>query len=284
MRTQIAIPRIPYIMFELIALIRDREGGITPVQAATVYLAVMPESINYRVSSRDNVTQIQRDIAVTKWYPSPERCTLSGTFGGDTPRLYAGTLMTGWDRLVQFRELIIKISKTPLITVEKLFTELLSGSQIASVAFNQDNIRQKFSGRTQIIPAVNYYDFWFRKFGVINIDSWNIGGNSAQNTQLARYNMDFQIVGDLMKAGLQDDPLLKMLNGMYAEENSYFRTLTDKMTISLNQVTELFGYTTIVDLFNQTAASTIEVLNQSVRMAGILSDRLKEDFIDTFSN
>ena len=60
--------------------------------------------------------------------------------------------------------------------------------------------------------GLNYYDFWFQRFGNVNIDTWDLNGNSKENTQMPRYSLDFIIIGDLIKAAGTDPMLVGLKN------------------------------------------------------------------------
>jgi hypothetical protein len=175
-----SLPKLKYIVFELIKVgLNDyMNGNYRAIVEDTIYLAVMPQQFQYRLMSRDAMTQTDSRVFLNRYAYQPERCSINGHFGIE-PRYVAGTVMDGFTRLSQFEESIIRKSK-----------------------------ESKFpNDASPYIYALNYYDFWFHRFGNINIETWNLHANAKENTQLPRYSLDFLIIGDLIKAeGL--DPLL----------------------------------------------------------------------------
>lgn len=173
MRIRFALPQLNYIVFELVKIDVDSylSNSYTPTVDETIYLAVMPQQFQYRLMARDAITQTDKKIFLNRYDFQPERCSISGYFGIE-PRIVAGNFAGGWARLEQFQNDIVKKSKQSEF---------------------QDN-KQKY------IYGLNYYDFWWHKFGNINIDQWSLRGNSKESTQLPRYNLDFIIMGDLLQA------------------------------------------------------------------------------------
>ncbi len=187
-------PRVPYIVFELVKI--DLEdylrGSYKAIPVHTIYLAVTPSQFSYRLASRDAIMQTEGDVYVNKLDFQPEQCTISGNFGYE-PRTIGGTYMTGWDRLRQFQDDIVKLSKkTNLPGIE----------------------------RDKYIFALNYYDFINQKFGSINIQTFVVRGNARENTMLPYYICDFIIIGDLEHTESQD-LLLAQLQDLYGEEGLF---------------------------------------------------------------
>lgn len=186
MKQIFALPKLKYIVFELVKIgLEDymNDNFLATVEE-TIYLAVMPQQFQYRLMSRDAIAQTDSRVFLNRYEYQPERCNISGHFGIE-PRSVAGTIMDGWTRLDQFEKEIIRRSKKSEITSE---------------------------GKPPYIYALNYYDFWFHRFGNINIETWNLRADSRENTQLPRYNLDFIIVGDLIKAAGMDPMLWGLKN------------------------------------------------------------------------
>jgi hypothetical protein len=174
---------MPYIVFELVQVNIDDYVSQNYVAKAmeTVFLAVMPNSFDYRLAARDAITQTDRATFINKLSFTPERCSIRGNFGL-MPKLIDGIYMTGWQRLQQFNQNIVRLSKNS----------------------SQPNDTQRF------IYALNFYDFWWQKYGSINIQSFQLRGDASRNSQLPFYSLDFIIIGDLIQSQ-NADPLLAWL-------------------------------------------------------------------------
>ncbi|MGE5683442.1 MAG: hypothetical protein ACM34K_21490 [Bacillota bacterium] len=194
MRNKAYLPRIPYVVFELVkidlkeqkALGASYEAG----QIDTVYLAVMPESYSFKTRGRNSIQQTGEDVFIDKYPNAPERIGISGTFG-DMPRLIGGTFLDGYTRLKQFEERIIKMKLESYVLKEEMISKDIDESKA--------------------ILAVNYYDFLWQKFGSISLNDFDVRCNARENTQLIRYSFDFILVGELINVKadiLENDPLL----------------------------------------------------------------------------
>ena len=172
-------------MFELVKIgLNDyMNNNYRATVEETIYLAVMPQQFQYRLMARDAMTQTDSRVFLNRYDYQPERCSISGHFGIE-PRFVAGTVMDGWTRLDVFEKEIIRRSKKS--------------------DFPKDG--------TPYMYALNYYDFWFHRFGNINIETWNLHANAKENTQLPRYSLDFVIIGDLIKAEGTDPMLYGLKN------------------------------------------------------------------------
>lgn len=235
MENNIAIPQIPYVVFELVKINVDRyisNQDYKAEQVQTVYLAVLPEQFNYRLTSRDAIRQTDSKVFVNKYGLAPERCTISGNFGQKS-RLIAGTYMDGWSRLKQFEELIVRKGK--------------------ETEFTQDG--------SKYIYALNYYDFLWQRYGNINIQSFSVNGNSRVNALLPFYSCDFMIIGELIDVYSKDLLLegLLLLFGNQSVLNNLLEGLSDIMDVASPVLTGIQAgsqayslITESVELFNST--------------------------------
>lgn len=187
MLNRLSIPQISAVVFELVKVNIDQYAAknYRAEQIQVVYLAVLPESIRYSLMSRDQIQKTENTTIVNKLSYSPQLVQLRGTFG-KKPRLIAGSYLNGWDRLMQFKENIVKLSKESSLP----------------------NDPQRY------IYALNFYDFQWQEFGSINIQSFDIRGEARENTQLPRYDITFYLIGDLIKAQ-SNDPLLFALQSLF---------------------------------------------------------------------
>jgi len=187
MKLNFAIPILPYICFELVKVnIEDyAKQNFVAISIDTIYLVTFPESFDSRLRSRDAITQTDSEVFLNKYDYTPQRISLSGTFG-----VKRRMLMTGWDRLKQFEQQIIKRSKTASLP---------------------DGDQERF------IYAVNYYNFLMGQFGNINVSSWATRGNARTNSDLINYNFEFDIIGKLVKTDSMD-PILLTLNTMFGDD------------------------------------------------------------------
>jgi hypothetical protein len=186
-----------YLVFELVKINTEDylSGAYRAIQDEVVFFATMPTTFDYRLAARDAIAQTDSNVFLTRFDYSPERCSITGTFGV-APRAVPGALlasgMTGWERLKEFEDSIIKKSKKVVIPPDG------------------DDERYFY--------ALNYYDFYTQKFGHINIQSFGIRSNAQENTQLHRYSCDFVIIGDLIDVQ-SFDPLLSILEVTLLADN-----------------------------------------------------------------
>lgn len=185
MKQTFVLPKLKYIVFELVKIgLNDyMNNNYRATVEETIYLAVMPQQFQYRLMSRDAITQTDSRVFLNRYDYQPERCSISGYFGIE-PRFVAGTIMDGFTRLSQFEKEIIRRSKK---------------SEFPDTG-------------APYMYALNYYDFWFHRFGNINIETWNLHANAKENTQLPRYSLDFLIIGGLIKAEGTDPMLFALKN------------------------------------------------------------------------
>lgn len=198
MRNKAYLPKIPYVVFELVKISvreqKDKSNDYQAEQIDTIYLAVMPESYAFKTHGRNSVVQTGKDVFIDQYPIAPEKVSISGTFG-DMPRLIGGTFLDGYTRLKQFEERIVQMKLESYIDSEKLIQEQVN--------------------KSESILAVNYYDFLWHKFGSISVENFDVRANAAQNVNMIRYSFDFTIVGDLInvKSDLaKGDPLLTGLS------------------------------------------------------------------------
>jgi hypothetical protein len=182
-----AIPRLDYVVFELVKI--DAGDYLSKTFRAeavdTVFLTVLPESFRYSLQGRDAITQTDSEVFKNKFDFAPERCVISGSFL-KLPRMISGTFMDGWSRLRQFEQLL-KDSK--------------------KVTLPKDG--------TKYLYELNYYDFMWQRFGNINVNSYSVNGDSRINTSLERYSAEFIIAGPLIDV-LSTDYLLEGLKLTFA--------------------------------------------------------------------
>lgn len=190
MKNEIAVPSIPYIVFELVRINVDQyisDQSYKAEQINTIYLAVLPSQISYTLQSRDAIRQTDKKVFVNKFGLAPEKVTISGNFGRE-PRLVAGTYLDGWSRLKQFEKEVVRRSKETEIT---------------------DN-------GAKYLYSLNYYDFTLHRFGNVNIQQFRVSGNANQNSLMPYYSCDFSIIGPLIDVE-STDYLLQGLLGLFGE-------------------------------------------------------------------
>lgn len=256
MKNKFTIPQLNYLVFQLVKIKTDDylKGSYRAEEDEVVYFATMPTTFDYRLAARDAIAQTDSNVFLTRFDYSPERCTITGTFG-DAPRLIAGSYMTGWARLKQFEESIIRKSKT--------------------VVTPPDGDTDRY------FYALNYFDFAWQRFGHINIQSFGVRGNAQENTQLVRYTCDFILIGDLIDVQSYD-PLLIGLKGLFGQNGiadeaigyindilgsaePYLNIATlpfDTMNVAQELIAEATGFLTGYDNSNRQIYSRVESLFQ----------------------
>lgn len=185
MKNRVALPQLTYIVFELVRVNIDDylAENYRAVSEETVFLAVMPEQVRYANTARDAIAQTDSNVFINRFDLAPERVSISGTFG-DLPRLISGTYMDGWSRLQQFEKDIVKKSKR------------------IELPTTGDDARYLY--------MLNYYDFWWQRFGSANIASFEVRGNAREISTLPRYSCDLMLVGDLIDVQSRDLLLLSL--------------------------------------------------------------------------
>jgi len=249
MRNKLYLPRIPYVVFELVKIDieKSKEEGYKAEQIDTIYLAVTPEDYNCDTQGRNAVTQTTNKIFVDRHENRYKRITISGTFG-DTPRLIGGTFMDGWNRLKQFEDRVIKMKLETYYDKEKAI---------------QDDI-----DKNKVILAVNCYDFLFQEFGVINLENFNIRSNARQNSKLIQYRFTYDIIGDLISTKetfSEGDPLLYSLNTVLGPDAQKF--IDDSVNYALyyaSSVTKWLGMLDVIDAATYLVKSVIDMANNYV--------------------
>jgi hypothetical protein len=188
MKLYFNIPQMPYIVFELLKIKIDDyvDENYVAESVDTIYLQTFPEQYDFRLRSRDAMTQTDSEVFLNKYDFAPERLSFNGTFG-----VKDRGMMSGYNRLKQFEKEIILRSKT------------------ASLPGAGDGER--------FIYVVNFYGFEFGKFGNINVSTWNTRGNARENSDLIRYSFEFDIIGKLVKTNSKDY-LLTALNGVFGAD------------------------------------------------------------------
>lgn len=266
MRQRITIPRKPYILFELVKInkVKYRKGDADALtQEEVIHMVVMPENINYTLQSRDYLVQASEDFFLTKYSMQPEKVSISGYFGAER-RLAGGTYMSGWERLTQFEETIIKKSKS--LTTAEMY-------------------------------ALNYYDFLYQKFGSININSWNISASARANTNLERYSLDFVVLGQLLKTtdSSRSDKLLNLLTDFYLPGTGWFAGKSQELQDWYN--TQIYptaatlqswyeGYSLVLEEANSIMSTIAEGVNAVKGLGGRSTMKTVNDFgkFDQFTN
>lgn len=266
MRQRITVPRKPYILFELVKInkVKYRRGDADALtQEDVIHMVVMPENINYALQSRDYLVQASEDFFLTKYSMQPEKVSISGTFGAER-RLAGGTYMSGWERLVQFEETIVKKSK--LLTTAEMY-------------------------------ALNYYDFLYQKFGSININSWTISASARANTNFERYSLDFVLLGDLLKTtdSSRSDKLLNLLTAFYLPGTGWFAGKSQELQDWYN--TQIYptaatlqswyeGYSLVLEEANSIMSTIAEGVNAVKGLGGRNTMKTVNDFgkLDQFTN
>jgi len=207
MKNRLALPQLNYIVFELVRVNIDDylAENYRAEQEEVVFFAVMPEQIRYANSARDAIAQTDSKVFVNRYDLAPERVSLSGTFG-DLPRLISGTYMDGWARLQQFEKDIVKKSKR------------------IELPESGDDARYLY--------MLNYYDFWFQRYGAANISSFEVRGNAREIATLPRYSCEFVLIGDLIEVQSKD-LLLLSLKELFAPGGTIYEVF--------NKVNEMLG-------------------------------------------
>jgi len=207
MRNKIYIPKIPFVIFELVEVNfgeqRANQADYRANQIDTIYMAIKPTNYQFRTQGRSGISQTDENVFVDVYPNAPEKVTLSGTFG-DLPKYVAGTFMDGYSRMRQFEERVIQ---------KKLEIEASRRAEITEKEI-ADRIAE---GKSFIV--INYYDFLWNKFGSITLNDWSLNGNASQSSRMVNYSITFTITGELVPVtssgwtfGNSDDPLLQTLN------------------------------------------------------------------------
>lgn len=225
-------------MFELVEidtvkLIQD--SSYKPRQVKAIDLAILPEQLNYRLASRDALTQTQSKVFVHRFDFQPEKVRFAGSFGDDE-RWVNNVWLDGWKRLKQFEEEIVRRSK-----------------QVKN---------------NRILYAVNYYDFMFQRFGAINIDSWALTANARTNANLITYSLDFTIVDKLYSVNLIDALIKNLLNGLMYRNVNDLNLYEILMFSGLSYAQFGLDILSSLDNYLENAISSVADINKSSAFIG----------------
>lgn len=229
MKQKFAIPIENYIVFQLVKV----EGKNVSVED-TIYLAVLPESIDYTLQSRDAVVKTHSQVFTNKVDYAPEAVRISGTFG-DGFRYMMGTYMDGWSRLKQFEDDVIRKSK------------------------------KKVNPKGDSFYVINYYDYIFQRFGSVNVSTWNVSGQASTNTQLIRYNLSFVMTGEIILPQYKyfEDIFLQALEKAYNPSEGIYNTITK----TVNGLVNTGGY---VSMVAEVAQIAYLILNTAKRVSALV--------------
>ncbi len=199
-------PQFLYLIFQLMRIAYSgRTGRIVDIkEVRIVSLAVLPNSIQYRYSSRNMISQTAERQGVVSGFRDVHgreltEVNINGTFG-QISRMDRSELKTGWDRLLEFREDIFKAS---LATTRR---DLVGHPVAGRRKLTTSPLEQLPGGSgSQYFYAVNFFDFINEEQFTVDINSFNIN-ESTDHNNLPYYTLSLKEVGPIVTEYTADGP------------------------------------------------------------------------------
>jgi hypothetical protein len=192
----LAKPQFNHLIFQLVKFNTETQK-VTEILVNS--LVVLPRSISYFYTSRAAITQTRGDKEVVgfvdKFGRGLTRVQIRGVFG-TMPRRVGLELKNGWTRLVEFRELVFKLS------------HILQGQEtsenrymtLAKAGLLQEND----------IIAVNFFDFINDERFSVNLDQFQINEDVSSNN-LPIYVLIMTELGEIIETKTSDPTLSVLL-------------------------------------------------------------------------
>lgn len=192
------ISKLNYILFQLIKFDTEKK---TATELLVTSLAVFPRNITYQYTSRSAIAQTRGENEVDGFRESYgrglTRVIISGTFGSRS-RLSGTKWKSGWTRLLEFRELVFKLSN------------IQRGQTKRRIAGVNTAIYEKEFLKDNEVIAVNFFDFHNNEKFAINLDQFQIIEDASQNN-LPNYTLIATEIGDYIYTKTSDPTLLVLL-------------------------------------------------------------------------
>lgn len=199
------LEKLNYIIFQLV-----RWNGTIAKEELIFPLAVVPSMINYtytHITSTQNVIGSGEVNTYKEAYGrGATKAQISGNFGSKD-RLTGILWKSGWERLVEFKELLVKLSgMIPGQRKQSIF-------DLSKVTNPKNFILDIFKDhalKDGEVYIVNFFDFYNNEKFSINLDSFTINEDAKSSNNLPNYSMQFTEMGDIV-ATISSDPTLASL-------------------------------------------------------------------------
>lgn len=228
--------------------------------------AVMPRSIQYQYSSRASIAQTVGSNEVDGFRENYgrglTRVIISGTFGKKS-RLVGTQYKSGWTRLLEFRELVFKLSN------------LIQGqSKRRIVGVNTSLYENKFLKDYEVI-VVNFFDFKNNEKFTVNLDTFIIREDVNQNN-LPGYTLTFTELGDVIWTDSKDVVLNTLLNAENVIGDILAKADTLMTNISSNKkLQEIAGAFQFANLALDSLGAGLTGVDSVIHLAGESFDVLR---------
>lgn len=190
------IPKLPYIIFELVSFSLETDANApessspmpgTPVVVDTVIMDVLPTHLSMKYGSRKSYHMGVGDnnVSVERGGVAPVKISFEGTFG-QRMITRGAKVQDGFGRLKEFRSLYLR-SQSVAPTLEK----------------NKPNAKRAIYG-------LNFYDFTIHHWGSVDLDDFEIDRNAQTSNTLPSYSVRLTSMGKLITVPAKD-PLLRNL-------------------------------------------------------------------------
>ena len=186
-----------HIVFQLVKF--NTETKIS-TEILVVSLAVMPTDLNYTYTSRSAIAQTRGNNEVDGFRETYgrglTRVSINGTFGYKN-RMSGLQWKSGWNRLVEFRELVFKLSN------------LQQGQSKRKILGVNTAVYDKSFLKDNEVIVVNFFDFFNQEKFAVNLDTFNII-ESAMRNNLPSYQLTLTEISDYVFT-LSNDLVLNAL-------------------------------------------------------------------------
>ena len=214
--------QLNYIVFQVVVLNTESNEA---KELHAVSLAVFPSSLSYTYPSRAAIEQtVEDNKGIGGFRDEPGRglttVNIRGTMGY-AHRREGLTLKSGWQRLREFRELVVKLGHVVPAGNYSYDLALLMVQKYGMEPFTDKDV-----------ICVNFYDFLNDEQFSVDIRSFNILESTAQN-RLPTYSINMQEVGPIVATKKNYGLLAALLLASATYENT-MNNLNIKTGVLLN--------------------------------------------------
>lgn len=177
------LTKFNHILFQLIKLDTETNNS---TEILVVSFAVMPTDISYNYVTRASIVQTTGADEVNGFKESYgrglTRVNINGTFGYKN-RLVGTEWKSGWTRLIEFRELVFKLSN------------LQQGQSRRKILGVNTTVYDNSFLKDNEVIVVNFFDFYNQEKFAVNLDTFNIIESVSRNN-LPSYQLSLTELGD----------------------------------------------------------------------------------------
>ena len=254
-----------HLIFQLVKF--NTETKIS-TEILVVSMAVMPTDISYTYTSRSAIAQTRGNNEVDGFRETYgrglTRISINGTFGYKN-RLIGTEWKSGWGRLIEFRELVFKLSNLQQGQSKRKILGV--NTQAYDNSFLKDN---------EVI-VVNFFDFFNQEKFAVNLDTFNII-ETAQRNNLPAYQLMLTEISDYVFT-LSSDLVLNALLKYEVIIGSIVQAADDILgniagDPGLKLIANAYGYVNLaLDSLGKTAGSVNSVIDLAKEAGNVLTGK-----------